>query len=570
MRVAILLLGLFTASLASAQSTPTEPETEKEPGIPVTDALTRTKCGTCHTPDDKNNLSRISWVRTTPEGWSQVIKRMVALNNLQITPEESRAVVRYLATNHGLAPEEAKPVMYLVEHRIVEETSIPNEAVRAACASCHAFAQPLSWRRSSYEWQLLQDFHIALYAQAEAQYRRPVDERGIPQTGPPPKGPTPGDIALEYMRKTAPLQTSEWATWSAKMRPPRLEGTWLVTATAPGRGRYFGTLTIAPGAKPEEFSTSIALRSLDSDAKLSRKGTGIVYAGYAWRGRNSGDAAAVSAAGLMDRDARETLWFAPDQKSATGRWFWGSYEEFGFDVQMVRADRGPSVGAVTPSVLKSGSTVEMHILGDQLPANPTAAALDLGPGVKISKVLSSRADELVLNVEVSSTAKAGARDIAIGGSVLEGAYTVYGRIDYLKVTPETSLARLGGSPKHPKGYQQFAVVGFDKGPDGKVGTPDDVPAGPVDVTWSLDEFQAVFGDDDRQFVGTLAQNGLFEPSIDGPNPKRRFGRNNYGDVWAVATAKNLVDEKGRPLSARSYLVVTVPAYRRWDQPEVAQ
>src|SRR5262249_373824 len=98
------------------------------------------------------------------------------------------------------------------------------------------------------------------------------------------------------MRKTAPLQTPAWATWSAKMRPPRLEGTWLVTGTGPGRGRYFGTLIVAPGAKPEEFSTTIALRSLDSGAKLSRKGSGIVYAGYAWRGKNSGDAAAVSAA----------------------------------------------------------------------------------------------------------------------------------------------------------------------------------------------------------------------------------------------------------------------------------
>ncbi|MGG2352540.1 hypothetical protein ACE4Z7_25425, partial [Salmonella enterica] len=55
----------------------------------------------------------------------------------------------------------------------------PSESVRTACAACHAFAQPLSWRRSANEWKLLRDFHIALYSQADAQYRRPaVDEPG--------------------------------------------------------------------------------------------------------------------------------------------------------------------------------------------------------------------------------------------------------------------------------------------------------------------------------------------------------------------------------------------------------
>jgi quinohemoprotein amine dehydrogenase len=80
----------------------------------------------------------------------------------------------------------------------------------------------------------------------------------------------------------------------------------------------------------------------------------------------------------------------------------------------------------------------------------------------------------------------------------------------------------------------------------------------------------VFGDDDKEFVGTLNNNGLFTPSLDGPNPQRKFGRNNYGDVWVVATAKNEKDKEGKPLTGRSYLVVAVPTYIRWDQPEVGQ
>src|SRR5215469_3914853 len=89
-----------------------------EEGIPVTDALTISKCGVCHTKDAKGNLSRISWERTTPEGWEEAIKRMVRLNGLQITPDDARHIVKYLATYHGLAPDEAKPVMYIAEHRI--------------------------------------------------------------------------------------------------------------------------------------------------------------------------------------------------------------------------------------------------------------------------------------------------------------------------------------------------------------------------------------------------------------------------------------------------------------------
>jgi quinohemoprotein amine dehydrogenase len=63
---------------------------EKEAGIPVTDKLVIDKCGACHTNDGKGNLSRISWMRTTPEGWAQAIHRMVKLNGLVITAEDAK------------------------------------------------------------------------------------------------------------------------------------------------------------------------------------------------------------------------------------------------------------------------------------------------------------------------------------------------------------------------------------------------------------------------------------------------------------------------------------------------
>jgi hypothetical protein len=84
-----------------------------EEGIPVSDPLVISKCSGCHQKDEKGNLSRISWERTTPEGWQAVIRRMVRLNGLTLTPEEGRAIVKSLSSSHGLAPEEAKPVMYM-------------------------------------------------------------------------------------------------------------------------------------------------------------------------------------------------------------------------------------------------------------------------------------------------------------------------------------------------------------------------------------------------------------------------------------------------------------------------
>jgi len=573
----LLLVAFCSATAVVAQVSTMADPPETEDGIPVTDSLTQEKCGSCHTADAKGNLSRISWVRTTPEGWAQAIKRMVKLNGLAITPEESRKVVRYLANSHGLAPEEAKPVMYLPEHRVVDETNIPSESVRGGCAACHAFAQPLSWRRSSKEWKLLQDLHVALYSQADVQYRRPAaDEPGpvfgqpVPIVQKPGAIPiTQGQIALDYIRKTAPLRTPEWTSWSSRMQAPRLSGKWLVSASLAGKGRYVGTMMVSPGADGDEFKTAIGLRALADGSTLTRSGTGIVYAGYSWRGR-SAPSAAPAAPDSLDNPTRETMWFAPDRKSAQGRWFWGEYQEFGFDVKLVRADGGPTIAAVAPYAVKAGSrAVQVHIYGDGLPAAPTAKDVDLGAGLTVTKVVAASPTELVVSVDAAADAVAGVHDVSVGSAVLGSALPVYRKVDYLKVTPETAIARLGGG-KHGKGYEQFDAVGFDKGPDGKPYTADDVNIGVVDADWSMQEFQQTWFDDDKAFVGSLSRTALFVPNLDGPNPDRSNNRNNFGDVWVVATAKTEKDAQGKPLTGKAFLVVTVPAYKRWDQPEVSQ
>jgi quinohemoprotein amine dehydrogenase len=552
------------------------PNVETEEGIPVTSPLVISKCGTCHAKDDKGNLSRISFERSTPEGWEEAIKRMVRLNGLTISPEDARAVLKYLSTYHGLSPEEAKPVMYMPEHRMVDETNIPNDNVRGACTTCHAFGRPLSWRRTKHDWQLLANLHTALYAQAEAHFRRGPGfgagggggRAAAAATAAPTQEPL--EAALEFLGTNAPLHTPEWAAWRASMRAPKLAGKWLVSAHIAGGGKYTGEFTVSQGAAEDEFKTSIKLVSLKDGSTITRTGQGLVYAGYSWRGRSKSATAPGSAPDDVNKDYREAMWFSPDQSKAEGRWFWGEYQEFGVDVTLQRVSAEPLISALDRSSLKIGTkAAKVRMVGENFPAQVALDDFDFGSGVKASKIVSHKNNEIVVEVDVAADAVSGKRDVFFKRALLPAAMAVYDKIDYIKVTPETALARLG-SETHPKGFQQFEAIGYQRGADGKLRTADDVELGPVEVDWSVEEFMAVYGDDDKAFVGNLSATALFTPASDGPNPERKFGRNNYGDVWVVATSKTEKDKDGKPLTGRSYLVVTVPTYIRWDQPEVSQ
>ena len=551
---------------------PSVAEEKPEEGIPVTDPLVIAKCGTCHTKDDKGNLSRISWERTTPEGWEEAIKRMVRLNGLTISPVEARSVVKYLSTHHGLAPEEAKTVMYMPEHRIQDEP-VPTPAVQTTCMGCHPLGRGLSWRRSKEDWKLLTNMHVFLYAQADVAFRTGFFGGGgnaalIP--GAAGDAPPLVDQSIDYLAKTAPLHTPEWSSWQARMRAPKLAGRWLITANIPGRGKYYGEMVMEPGAADDEFQTRVKLQSVKDGSTLTRTGQGLVYAGYSWRGRSKGSTPAGSQPDDINKEMREAMWISPDQLWAQGRWFFGEYQEFGADVKMVRASAEPTLIGVDRTMFKLGSQANrVRLIGDNLPAQVAPADLDLGSGVTVKRIVSHTPGEVVAEVDVAANAVPGKRDVAFRRSVLENAIAVYDRVDYIKVLPETALARLG-SDVHPKGYEQFDAVAYQRGADDKSHTADDVELGPIDVTWSVEEYLSVYGDDDKDFVGTLSPTGLFTPALDGPNPKRKFSRNNYGDVWVVATAKNEKDKEGKPISGRSYLVVTVPMYIHWDQPEVTK
>jgi len=551
------LLSLFLIAIPlAAQQGPPPPREPAEAGIPVRSDLVKAKCESCHKSDDKGNLTRISWERTTPEGWQEIIKRMVRLNHAQLTPEEARDIVKALSDTHGLAPEEAKRIAWYVEKRHLENESVPSDMVRDACTSCHPLAQAMSWRRSREEWDLLVEMHKGYFPVVEfTSFRRPPEppradgapSNSAPATPPPPDA---GQTAVGELAKIYPLHSAEWSSWQAARREPKLAGRWMVSATLAAKGKFIGEMVIeaAPG---EAFTTRTTLTSLTTGEKITRQGKAVVFTGYAWRGRSTSG----------KNEEREVMSFSRDQQSAEGRWFWGGYNEFGYDVTLRRAGDGPVLVTTDIYSLQSGSkgtVVKIH--GDMLPTGLAAADVDFGGGVTVAQVVSATRSLLTVKVDVAANAVTGLRDVSIRRNTLPQAIAVYSKIDFLK-TPGSALARLGGNT-HPKGYFQFEAIAYSNGLDGKPNTGDDVPLGPVAATWSLEEFVSHYGDDDIEYVGSLSAEGLFTPNIEGPNERRKFGTNNYGDVWVVAKHQPAGAEK--PLIAKSYLVVAIPLYIRWD------
>jgi quinohemoprotein amine dehydrogenase len=367
------------------------------------------------------------------------------------------------------------------------------------------------------------------------------------------------DKVLPRLTDELALKTPEWSAWSANMGAPKLQGRWAFTGYQAGRGAFFGETIIKPTANEQEFTTETRYVSAKTGQTLTRQGKAILYTGFQWRGRSFEDA--------NTKDAwREVMFLERGQRELTGRWYTGGYDETGIDVAMTRIGADPVVLGLDRQSLQSGGTREIGIFGANFPANLDPASIAFGRGISVKRIVSSAADRVRVEVEVAKDAPIGPRDVSVAGVVRPTALVVYDKIDAIKVTPQAGMARVGGI-NFPKQFQQFEAVAYHNGADGKPDTKDDFNLGPIDVTWSIEEYTATFDDVDKDFVGAINDAGLFTPNVDGPNPKRRGNGNNIGDVWVIATYKTA---DGRTLRARAHLLVTVPLYVKYDQPEVAQ
>jgi quinohemoprotein amine dehydrogenase len=544
----------------AAPSTPVAtPSESDDEGIPITNERVVKACGTCHQPDAKQRLSRISYRRTTPEGWQETVRRMVTLNKAPLEPETARQVVKYLSDHLGLAPEEASPGAFEVERRLIDYKYEASADTDRVCSACHSMGRVILQRRTKKDWDLLVAMHRGWYPLVDFQaFRR----TGPPQREPGPDGRPPDnrhpmDKALDHLKSTFPLSTPEWSSWSATMRSPRLEGTWALSGTEPGQGSIFGEVTIAPSpSSPDEVTTEASYTYARSARTVTRSGRAVIYTGFQWRGRST-------ISGDDTTSLREVMMVDRDWRTITGRWFTGGYDEIGLDVRLTRISRDPIVLGVEPVALSRSTGVQtVRIFGANFPDSLSPRDLDLGPGISVTRIVGAASGPLAAEVTIAPDAAIGSRDVFVGAASRRAALAVFDRVDYLKIAPAWNMARVGGIA-FPRMMAQFEAVAYHHGPDGKPDTKDDVSLGVVDAKWSLEEYTATFDDDDEAFVGTIdANTGLFTPAEDGPNPKRSGNRNNVGDVWVVATHERAGG--AGPLRARAHLLVTVPLYMRWD------
>ena len=438
--VAVLWLTALVSGSMAAVDTPTVPQAsgnqsagapvaKLEDGIPITDPVVIKACGTCHQPDAKKQLSRISFQRNTPEGWQTTIQRMAALNGLRIDAPTAREVVKYLSNHLGLAPEEARPAAFEVERRLIDYRYTASEDAEGVCNRCHSLGRVISQRRTREEWNLLIAMHRGWYPL--------VDNQAFRRGGPAPRDPSPDgrppdtrhpvEKAVEHLSQAFPLKTPEWTAWSATMRPARLEGTWAVSATAVGKGPAYGRMVVKPTAPgSDEFTTDITLIYARTGERVTRTGQAIVYTGFQWRGRSS-------EAGKDDSALREVMFVDRDWRTIDGRWFTGGYDEVGLDVKLERVGGEMRVLGTDRTALRAGATAQpLKIYGANLPASLRPADIDLGSGIIVTGVANATADEATITVDVTPAAAPGARDLFVAGASRAKALAVFDSVDALQ------------------------------------------------------------------------------------------------------------------------------------------
>ncbi len=563
-----------TAPPAEAQD-PAKPEGEasadaKKPnrrGIAISDPLVHTHCMRCHAIDDKQQMTRISYVRKSPEGWSETLKRMGRLHGLQLSPQDAKQLVRTLSNSNGLARSEAERGLYESERRVHWSEESQDQDFRRACAECHPLGRVLLQQRDDEEWQLLRATHVAMFPLARGQMGGgpPEDEsrrfgggnfgggggggnagaanagagarggrggRGgeaAPGGNTPPPAPTQsvGDRVLQKLAKDQPLFSPAWESWSKNRREVPLAGTWTVSGHETGRGDLFGTASLKR-VDADEYEITWNLRATDGST-IARTGKGLLYAGYSWRGRSQegGDSKAAA--------WREVLLLDDAWQTLRGRLFTGNYDELGVDVTLVRDLGRPRVLAVDGAAIAVPSTGHrLTVQGEAFPANVAATDFFVGEGLSITGVERRSDRELVLVVDASVGTELGVRTVAFGSDPGSAQVTLYDTVDYIRVRPLQGLARVGGA-KHPNQLERYEAYAVHRGKDEKPYTDDDVDLFQVRPKWSLAEFKVRENDDDLQFVGSIDPvTGVFTPAVDGPNPARKWQANNIGDVFVMA------------------------------------
>ena len=389
------------------------------------------------------------------------------------------------------------------------------------------------------------------------------------------------DVAITQLSTAFPLTTPEWAAWSANMRPPQLQGQWALSGYQSGKGAIFGQVTIARqgGADSSEFTTEITYTVASTGEHLKRTGKAIVYTGFQWRGRNT-----TTSGEERERELREVMFVDRDWRHASGRWFTGAYDEFGMDVQLQRVGGDPVLTRRRSDDAQSRRQRPAIVaVRRESPGARRCCGFNFGPGITVDRIVCGG----------PRTARCGCfrcegRDgrPPVGVSQRrDGRCTiaVAGDIDYIKVTPEAGLARVGGA-NFPKQFQQFEAIALRQRP-GRQARHEGrhrARSGERDLG-----NRGVHGDvrgrrqgvrrDDRPEVGAVHAEPRWPESkaqAQLEQLRRRVGGRVVRGAAAVNddnTLRNSVNVGNEADAEGSRaLLVTVPLYIKFDQPEVGR
>ncbi|MBM7866230.1 quinohemoprotein amine dehydrogenase subunit alpha [Heliobacterium gestii] len=524
-----LILGMAISGILFLSYSPDKPASAE---TTVSGAeLIQQKCAACHQRDKDGKLDRIDAIRKTPEGWDSTIKRMKRLWGLAISDEEARRVVKELSDTRGLAPEETAMVEDWILGESNRKETAPNDNVRDTCTRCHTLGRIVAERRTPEEWKKLKGFHLGILPSLV------LSQRDIDWVN-------TSDQALNDLAKAYPYDTTEWKKWSSREKTGTLSGTWRVVGHQTGKGDYEGTVEFLPQGN-DEFKEVKKVRFADG-AESAWEGTARIYTGYAVRG---------SLAGGKEKATQE-LNLAADGKSLTGQWRSLSQVQVGGKETMFKEDGQRRIAAVYPKALPAGAQgAVLTLFGTNLKDLTAGDIARVAGGLTVTEVTATDEGRAQLKVNVGNAV--GLSPLSVKQNRSDVTLGIYPQADYLKVTPDFGLSRIGGTTA-AKQAQQFEATAFSNGADGQAGTDDDIEIGLAPATWELQEYASTPDDDDVKFVGTIDSSGLFTPANDGPNPQRTLSTNNAGSVTVVAHYQR---PDGKTLDGKSHLLVTVPVYR---------
>jgi quinohemoprotein amine dehydrogenase len=505
-----------------------------KPSLFPPSSVVRTTCIACHATDKDGAVTRIESVRTTPEEWENTIRRMERRHGLQLDAPTRKQALKELSATLGLTQDEAARVSYLLRSpsaSLKEELS-RDEQLGRTCASCHSWGKVVSHRRTPESWASLRDFHLAsfpastIYSYEDMKWHVEAKE------------------ALEKLTKWLPLESPQWKA-QQKAKAPDVSGTWLAAGHQVGKGSYQATVTLKHrGSQDYEITKALLW---DDGKRETWKGAGAMYGTHSLRARYDWPKSFV-------KDAWE---LRPDGHF-DGTWTVRHYEHV-FGDEMLFSTKGVSkVVRVVPGWLTPGGTHQVQVL-----ATGKLGAVGFGPGTSVTASRPLRDGWTVVTVKVDKGAKPGRRAVTVGGKSGVVDIAIAPRVDYIMVTPQHGMARIGvdwdpAKPKEvPKQGVPFEAWGWSFGADGVQGTPDDVALDRLKgVDWAMREYFTTPEDRDVEYVGTLDATGMFMPRGFSPPYPDSPSRNNTGNVWVVARWRP--GPAADPLQSRAYLWVTFP------------